>query len=94
MQGDHLVGKYCCLLCAKEFSSESGVKYHILKAHAEVGGLGRHVAPAQSARWAASGGGMGQDETGPPDRIKAGQGGCLSGQLPPRGLALSPGTGP
>ncbi|XP_032950971.1 zinc finger protein 512B isoform X2 [Rhinolophus ferrumequinum] len=34
-KGDHLVGKYCCLLCAKEFSSESGVKYHILKAHAE-----------------------------------------------------------
>ncbi|KAJ8779170.1 hypothetical protein J1605_013021 [Eschrichtius robustus] len=34
-QGDHLVGKYCCLLCPKEFSSESGVKYHILKAHAE-----------------------------------------------------------
>lgn len=41
MQGDHLVGKYCCLLCAKEFSSESGVKYHILKAHAEVGRAGR-----------------------------------------------------
>lgn len=38
LQGDHLVGKYCCLLCPKEFSSESGVKYHILKAHAEVGG--------------------------------------------------------
>ncbi|XP_068381132.1 zinc finger protein 512B isoform X4 [Eschrichtius robustus] len=34
-KGDHLVGKYCCLLCPKEFSSESGVKYHILKAHAE-----------------------------------------------------------
>ena len=30
------MGKYCCLLCPKEFSSESGVKYHILKAHAEV----------------------------------------------------------
>lgn len=38
LQGDHLVGKYCCLLCPKEFSSESGVKYHILKAHSEVGG--------------------------------------------------------
>lgn len=38
LQGDHLVGKYRCLLCPKEFSSESGVKYHILKAHAEVGG--------------------------------------------------------
>uniref|UniRef100_A0A8B9XGI0 Zinc finger protein 512B n=1 Tax=Bos mutus grunniens TaxID=30521 RepID=A0A8B9XGI0_BOSMU len=35
-KGDHLVGKYCCLLCPKEFSSESGVKYHILKTHAEV----------------------------------------------------------
>ncbi|XP_037017495.2 zinc finger protein 512B isoform X3 [Artibeus jamaicensis] len=34
-KGDHLVGKYCCLLCPKEFGSESGVKYHILKAHAE-----------------------------------------------------------
>ncbi|XP_060027635.1 zinc finger protein 512B isoform X3 [Erinaceus europaeus] len=34
-KGDHLVGKYCCLLCPKEFSSESGVKYHILKTHAE-----------------------------------------------------------
>lgn len=32
------MGKYRCLLCPKEFSSESGVKYHILKAHAEVGG--------------------------------------------------------
>lgn len=31
------MGKYCCLLCPKEFSSESGVKYHILKTHAEVG---------------------------------------------------------
>ncbi|XP_048078242.1 zinc finger protein 512B isoform X2 [Ursus arctos] len=34
-KGEHLVGKYCCLLCPKEFSSESGVKYHILKTHAE-----------------------------------------------------------
>uniref|UniRef100_G1QFB0 Zinc finger protein 512B n=1 Tax=Myotis lucifugus TaxID=59463 RepID=G1QFB0_MYOLU len=34
-KGDHLVEKYRCLLCPKEFSSESGVKYHILKAHAE-----------------------------------------------------------
>lgn len=37
------MGKYCCLLCAKEFSSESGVKYHILKAHAEVGRAGLWV---------------------------------------------------
>ncbi|NXD87939.1 Z512B protein, partial [Halcyon senegalensis] len=34
-QGDHSVGKYRCLLCQKEFSSESGVKYHIIKAHSE-----------------------------------------------------------
>ncbi|XP_075625181.1 zinc finger protein 512B isoform X6 [Balearica regulorum gibbericeps] len=34
-KGDHLVGKYRCLLCQKEFSSESGVKYHIIKAHSE-----------------------------------------------------------
>ncbi|KAG8513264.1 LOW QUALITY PROTEIN: Zinc finger protein 512B, partial [Galemys pyrenaicus] len=34
-KGDHRAGKYRCLLCPKEFSSESGVKYHILKAHAE-----------------------------------------------------------
>lgn len=36
LTGDHLWGKYCCLLCPKEFSSESGAKYHILKTHAEV----------------------------------------------------------
>ncbi|NXK48197.1 Z512B protein, partial [Chauna torquata] len=35
LQGDHSVGKYRCLLCQKEFSSESGVKYHIIKAHSE-----------------------------------------------------------
>uniref|UniRef100_K7FGZ2 Zinc finger protein 512B n=1 Tax=Pelodiscus sinensis TaxID=13735 RepID=K7FGZ2_PELSI len=34
-KGNHSVGKYRCLLCQKEFSSESGVKYHILKTHAE-----------------------------------------------------------
>uniref|UniRef100_A0A8C4VWD3 Zinc finger protein 512 n=1 Tax=Gopherus evgoodei TaxID=1825980 RepID=A0A8C4VWD3_9SAUR len=34
-KGDHSVGKYRCLLCQKEFSSESGVKYHILKTHSE-----------------------------------------------------------
>ncbi|XP_050774220.1 zinc finger protein 512B isoform X2 [Gopherus flavomarginatus] len=34
-KGDHSVGKYQCLLCQKEFSSESGVKYHILKTHSE-----------------------------------------------------------
>ncbi|XP_066481105.1 zinc finger protein 512B isoform X2 [Tiliqua scincoides] len=34
-KGDHSVGKYQCLLCQKEFSSESGVKYHIIKTHSE-----------------------------------------------------------
>ncbi|XP_009996898.1 PREDICTED: zinc finger protein 512B [Chaetura pelagica] len=34
-KGDHSAGKYRCLLCQKEFSSESGVKYHIIKAHSE-----------------------------------------------------------
>ncbi|XP_061486959.1 zinc finger protein 512B isoform X2 [Rhineura floridana] len=34
-KGDHSVGKYHCLLCQKEFSSESGVKYHIIKTHSE-----------------------------------------------------------
>ncbi|XP_025057465.1 zinc finger protein 512B isoform X6 [Alligator sinensis] len=34
-KGDHSVGKYRCLLCQKEFSSESGVKYHIIKTHSE-----------------------------------------------------------
>ncbi|KAL1021585.1 hypothetical protein UPYG_G00015200 [Umbra pygmaea] len=28
-------GKYTCLLCQKEFSSESGVKYHISKTHSQ-----------------------------------------------------------
>ncbi|RXM94208.1 Zinc finger protein 512B [Acipenser ruthenus] len=32
-QGGGSVGKYRCLLCQKEFSSESGVKYHIGKTH-------------------------------------------------------------
>lgn len=29
------VGKYTCLLCQKEFNSESGVKYHINKTHSQ-----------------------------------------------------------
>uniref|UniRef100_A0A8C8FLC6 C2H2-type domain-containing protein n=1 Tax=Oncorhynchus tshawytscha TaxID=74940 RepID=A0A8C8FLC6_ONCTS len=33
-EGD--AGKYTCLLCQKEFSSESGVKYHISKTHSQV----------------------------------------------------------
>uniref|UniRef100_A0A8C2TKB8 Zinc finger protein 512 n=1 Tax=Coturnix japonica TaxID=93934 RepID=A0A8C2TKB8_COTJA len=33
--GDFVAGKYKCLLCEKEFISESGVKYHINSAHAE-----------------------------------------------------------
>lgn len=43
-----MAGKYKCLLCEKEFISESGVKYHINSVHAEVrragsgeGGSGR-----------------------------------------------------
>ncbi|EMP37896.1 hypothetical protein UY3_04878, partial [Chelonia mydas] len=34
-QGDFVAGKYKCLLCEKEFISESGVKYHINSVHAE-----------------------------------------------------------
>ncbi|CAI9585593.1 unnamed protein product, partial [Staurois parvus] len=34
-KGEYLVGKYRCLLCQKEFSSESGVKYHIVKTHSQ-----------------------------------------------------------
>ncbi|XP_069808866.1 zinc finger protein 512B isoform X2 [Dendropsophus ebraccatus] len=34
-KGNHSGGKYRCLLCKKEFSSESGVKYHILKTHSQ-----------------------------------------------------------
>ncbi|NXU48226.1 ZN512 protein, partial [Turnix velox] len=33
--GDFVAGKYKCLLCEKEFTSESGVKYHITSMHAE-----------------------------------------------------------
>ncbi|XP_065486624.1 zinc finger protein 512 isoform X2 [Caloenas nicobarica] len=33
--GDFVAGKYKCLLCEKEFISESGVKYHINSVHAE-----------------------------------------------------------
>ncbi|KFO13928.1 Zinc finger protein 512, partial [Balearica regulorum gibbericeps] len=33
--GDFVAGKYKCLLCEKEFISESGVKYHIKSVHAE-----------------------------------------------------------
>ncbi|KAJ1122804.1 hypothetical protein NDU88_001277 [Pleurodeles waltl] len=34
-KGELSIGKYRCLLCFKEFSSESGVKYHILKTHSQ-----------------------------------------------------------
>ncbi|XP_078237060.1 zinc finger protein 512 isoform X2 [Pogona vitticeps] len=33
--GEFVAGKYQCLLCEKEFVSESGVKYHINTVHAE-----------------------------------------------------------
>ncbi|KAB5546464.1 hypothetical protein PHYPO_G00072340 [Pangasianodon hypophthalmus] len=35
IKGGVIVGKYTCLLCQKEFSSESGVKYHICKTHSQ-----------------------------------------------------------
>ncbi|XP_060749642.1 zinc finger protein 512B isoform X4 [Tachysurus vachellii] len=35
IKGGFIVGKYTCLLCQKEFSSESGVKYHICKTHSQ-----------------------------------------------------------
>ncbi|XP_028296476.1 zinc finger protein 512 isoform X2 [Gouania willdenowi] len=34
-QGDFEVGKYRCLICSKEFHSESGVKYHINTVHSQ-----------------------------------------------------------
>ncbi|XP_060707781.1 zinc finger protein 512 isoform X1 [Hemiscyllium ocellatum] len=34
-RGEYVAGKYKCLLCEKEFSSESGVKYHINNVHFE-----------------------------------------------------------
>ncbi|XP_037669360.1 zinc finger protein 512 isoform X3 [Choloepus didactylus] len=34
-KGNFVAGKYKCLLCQKEFVSESGVKYHINSVHAE-----------------------------------------------------------
>lgn len=33
--GDFEAGKYRCLLCSKEFNSESGVKYHINSVHSQ-----------------------------------------------------------
>uniref|UniRef100_A0A3Q0T0G5 Zinc finger protein 512B n=1 Tax=Amphilophus citrinellus TaxID=61819 RepID=A0A3Q0T0G5_AMPCI len=34
-KGGGEMGKYTCLICQKEFSSESGVKYHISKTHSQ-----------------------------------------------------------
>ncbi|XP_069742680.1 zinc finger protein 512 isoform X2 [Narcine bancroftii] len=34
-RGEFVAGKYKCLICEKEFSSESGVKYHINNVHFE-----------------------------------------------------------
>ncbi|XP_059837668.1 zinc finger protein 512 [Hypanus sabinus] len=34
-RGEYVAGKYKCLICEKEFSSESGVKYHINNVHLE-----------------------------------------------------------
>nr|XP_029477350.1 zinc finger protein 512B [Oncorhynchus nerka] len=42
-------GKYTCLLCQKEFSSESGVKYHISKTHSQNWfRASSHVVPSSS----------------------------------------------
>uniref|UniRef100_H2TXA3 Zinc finger protein 512 n=1 Tax=Takifugu rubripes TaxID=31033 RepID=H2TXA3_TAKRU len=35
-KGEFEAGKYRCLICNKEFNSESGVKYHINSIHSEV----------------------------------------------------------
>uniref|UniRef100_A0A4W3JW58 Zinc finger protein 512 n=1 Tax=Callorhinchus milii TaxID=7868 RepID=A0A4W3JW58_CALMI len=35
-KGEYVAGKYKCLICEKEFSSESGVKYHINNVHSQV----------------------------------------------------------
>uniref|UniRef100_A0A8C6WRA5 Zinc finger protein 512 n=1 Tax=Neogobius melanostomus TaxID=47308 RepID=A0A8C6WRA5_9GOBI len=35
-KGDFAAGKYRCLICNKEFNSESGVKYHINSIHEQV----------------------------------------------------------
>nr|XP_032826236.1 uncharacterized protein LOC116951594 isoform X2 [Petromyzon marinus] len=32
-KGEHITGRYKCLICQKELSSESGVKYHITNKH-------------------------------------------------------------
>ncbi|KAJ0026549.1 hypothetical protein NQD34_017549 [Periophthalmus magnuspinnatus] len=34
-KGDFAAGKYRCLICSKEFNSESGVKYHINSVHSQ-----------------------------------------------------------
>ncbi|XP_042188909.1 zinc finger protein 512 isoform X2 [Callorhinchus milii] len=34
-KGEYVAGKYKCLICEKEFSSESGVKYHINNVHSQ-----------------------------------------------------------
>uniref|UniRef100_A0A4W3IEI4 Zinc finger protein 512 n=1 Tax=Callorhinchus milii TaxID=7868 RepID=A0A4W3IEI4_CALMI len=49
-KGDHSVGKYKCLICQKEFSSESGVKYHINKSHSENWFRAAAEIPARSKR--------------------------------------------
>uniref|UniRef100_A0A8C5E3Y6 Zinc finger protein 512 n=1 Tax=Gouania willdenowi TaxID=441366 RepID=A0A8C5E3Y6_GOUWI len=41
-KGDFEVGKYRCLICSKEFHSESGVKYHINTVHSQVEQLSSH----------------------------------------------------
>ncbi|CAI7934823.1 finger 512 isoform X1 [Podarcis lilfordi] len=51
--GEFVAGRYRCLLCEKEFVSESGVKYHINTVHAQVrskGAAGVHMDPIQCHR--------------------------------------------
>ncbi|TNN46211.1 Zinc finger protein 512B [Liparis tanakae] len=51
-QGGGELGKYTCLICQKDFSSESGVKYHISKTHSQ--NWFRAAAPSQVASSAKS----------------------------------------
>uniref|UniRef100_A0A8C6VC63 Zinc finger protein 512 n=1 Tax=Naja naja TaxID=35670 RepID=A0A8C6VC63_NAJNA len=43
--GEFVAGKYKCLICEKEFVSESGVKYHINTVHSEVRSWSRKLGP-------------------------------------------------
>ncbi|XP_066558493.1 zinc finger protein 512B isoform X2 [Amia ocellicauda] len=49
-KGSGAVGKYRCLLCQKEFNSESGVKYHISKTHSQNWFRASHTVAPNSKR--------------------------------------------